>query len=135
MSNLPSVIWSVIGINKNIQFGIISYLVFHLYCKLCGALITGMKDPVVNVLMLVGVGLGISSVLLIVVCIWCHRKHVKRREEGALPHHVHVCERGARFASVDSVGNSGIDVYHVCPFCISCPLYYTEKSMEYTLEY
>ncbi|XP_042230641.1 cubilin-like isoform X10 [Homarus americanus] len=68
-----------------------------------------VKDPVVNVLMLVGVGLGISSVLLIVVCIWCHRKHVKRREEGALPHHVHVCERGARFASVDSVGHSGIN--------------------------
>ena len=86
-------------------------------------------------LMLVGVGLGISSVLLIVVCIWCHRKHVKRREEGALPHHVHVCERGARFASVDSVGHSGIDVYHVCPLCLGCPLYYTEKSMEYTLEY
>ncbi|XP_069946487.1 cubilin isoform X4 [Cherax quadricarinatus] len=61
-----------------------------------------VKDPVVNVLMLVGVGLGISSVLLIVVCIWCHRKHVKRREDGGLPHHVHVCERGARFASVDS---------------------------------
>ncbi|XP_071539486.1 cubilin-like isoform X3 [Panulirus ornatus] len=60
------------------------------------------KDPVVNVLMLVGVGLGISSVVLIVICIWCHRKHVKRREDGALPHHVHVCERGARFASVDS---------------------------------
>ncbi|XP_045128988.1 cubilin-like isoform X3 [Portunus trituberculatus] len=67
-----------------------------------------IKDPVVNVLMLVGVGLGISSVLLIVVCIWCHRKHVKRREEGALPHHVHVCERGARFASVDSVGHSAL---------------------------
>lgn len=105
---------------------------------MCGTLFplcAGIKDPVVNVLMLVGVGLGISSVLLIVVCIWCHRKHVKRREEGALPHHVHVCERGARFASVDSVGHSGIDVYHVCPLCIGCPLYYTEKSMEYTLEY
>lgn len=64
----------------------------------------------VNVLMVVGVGLGISAVLLIVVCIWCHRKRVKRREDGALPHHVHVCERGARFASVDSVGHSGSDV-------------------------
>ncbi|XP_042885956.1 cubilin-like isoform X1 [Penaeus japonicus] len=61
-----------------------------------------VKATEVNVLMLVGVGLGISSVLLIVVCIWCHRKRVRRREDGALPHHVHVCERGARFASVDS---------------------------------
>ncbi|CAL4063027.1 unnamed protein product, partial [Meganyctiphanes norvegica] len=60
----------------------------------------------VNVLMLVGVGLGIGSVLLIVVCIWCHRKRVRRREDGPLPHHVHVCERGARFASVDSVCHS-----------------------------
>ncbi|XP_064103778.1 cubilin-like isoform X5 [Macrobrachium nipponense] len=61
-----------------------------------------VKDTEVNVLMLVGVGLGISSVLLIVMCIWCHRKRVRRREDGSLPHHVHVCERGARFASVDS---------------------------------
>lgn len=82
----------------------------------------GVKDPVVNVLMLVGVGLGISSVVLIVICIWCHRKHVKRREDGALPHHVHVCERGARFASVDSVGHSGINVHHVCLLDFICPL-------------
>ncbi|KAK7084520.1 Domain first found in C1r, C1s, uEGF, and bone morphogenetic protein [Halocaridina rubra] len=35
-----------------------------------------VKDTEVNVLMLVGVGLGISSVLLIVMCFLCHRKRV-----------------------------------------------------------
>lgn len=84
-------------------------------------LLLGVKATEVNVLMLVGVGLGISSVLLIVVCIWCHRKRVRRREDGALPHHVHVCERGARFASVDSVGHSGTHVHHVHPNAFSCP--------------
>ncbi|KAK3861107.1 hypothetical protein Pcinc_032888, partial [Petrolisthes cinctipes] len=65
-----------------------------------------LKAPVVNVLLLVGVGLGISSVMVIVVCIWCHRKSVKQRQMRAMSMPVHVCERGARFASVDSVGHS-----------------------------
>ncbi|RXG74004.1 Neuropilin-2, partial [Armadillidium vulgare] len=63
----------------------------------------GTKASDVNVLMLVGLCVGVSAAIVLVICIWCHRKRVRRREAKSLPHHVHVCERGARFASMDSL--------------------------------
>ncbi|XP_076057543.1 cubilin-like isoform X2 [Oratosquilla oratoria] len=65
------------------------------------------KATEVNVLMLVGVCLGISSVVLIVICIWCHRKRVRRRQDGPVTIERHVCPGGvARFASTDSMDRS-----------------------------
>ncbi|GAB6032822.1 CUB domain containing protein 2 [Chamberlinius hualienensis] len=64
----------------------------------------------VNVYLLVGVSVGLSAVILLVICMWCHRKHKRRRSEstGVLRTSdnrlAHTCEvSGARFSSMDSV--------------------------------
>uniref|UniRef100_T1IVJ3 CUB domain-containing protein n=1 Tax=Strigamia maritima TaxID=126957 RepID=T1IVJ3_STRMM len=56
--------------------------------------------------LLTGVIVGVSLLILMSICIWCHRKHKRRRDElhPHEVHHRHVCDAaGARFSSVDSV--------------------------------
>ena len=63
--------------------------------------------------------MGVSAAIVLVFCIWCHRKSVRRREAKTLPHHVHVCERGARFAAMDGVSAFKYCIINIFGLC-SC---------------
>ncbi len=72
----------------------------------------GMKETEVNEFMVIGLALGMVSVVMIAVFLFCHRKQKRRRpDHPMLPSHAHfhTCESiGERFAtssSMDSVRN------------------------------
>ncbi|XP_067008195.1 bone morphogenetic protein 1 [Anabrus simplex] len=81
-----------------------------------------IEEPPVDTFMLMGVALCVAGVLVLIICIWCHRKRRRRRRHLTRLHRgntgssrrqlgssssgrrQHVCdELGERFASVDSV--------------------------------
>jgi hypothetical protein len=75
--------------------------------------IPGIKETEVNEFMLIGLGLGISLLVMMSVFLMCHRNRKRRRlEHPMLPSHAHfhTCESiGERFAtssSMDSVSRS-----------------------------
>ncbi|KAF2360157.1 Low-density lipoprotein (LDL) receptor class A repeat [Trinorchestia longiramus] len=59
------------------------------------------KASGISVLMLAGVVLGVSSSLTLVICLWCQRRRLSKKKENSLSHHVHVYDKGARFAAMD----------------------------------
>ena len=82
----------------------------------------GIVEVPIDTFTLLGIALCVGAVLILGICIWCHRKRRRRRRQlarlrrstvgssrrqlstGGSSRRQHVCdELGERFASVDSV--------------------------------
>ena len=74
----------------------------------------GIKETEVNEFMMIGLGVGVTAVVMIAIFLICHRKQKRRRlEHPMIPSHAHfhTCESiGERFATSSSMDSVSIFV-------------------------
>ena len=73
----------------------------------------GIKETEVNEFMMIGLGVGVTAVVMIAIFLICHRKQKRRRlEHPMIPSHAHfhTCESiGERFATSSSMDSVSLD--------------------------
>ena len=75
----------------------------------------GIKETEVNEFMMIGLGVGVTAVVMIAIFLICHRKQKRRRlEHPMIPSHAHfhTCESiGERFATSSSMDSVSFGFY------------------------